>query len=286
MADSSTQISFGFLPYKWEINFDYGTIVPTNEYDRALKYVKKLTNKDGYIYPPIEKEVQADLNWKPVRTIPKTKRPAHLYRLPPSHDLYISPAKSEPNIREGSAGFIIHLLAFLFKTRLQFANWFFDGRIKIDCFGAYVRDPHQTASYLSHAYGIWSKWSDNEQKRFTNILYMYSRTSIYQWDWEEFIIQYMVLDACWRMAERLFGLRAKNHGDRVNKLCEKFSLTGVPKILDIPTMIKLRNDLFHETLWHEGRPGSTIGKLGYHMPTRMGYYLNSQLIAAFLELQI
>lgn len=55
------------------------------------------------------------------------------------------------------------------------------------------------------------------------------------------------------------------------------------KWIDMDKMAKLRNDLFHETLWHGGRPSSTIGRLGYSMPARMSV-LNETLIAKFLQL--
>lgn len=282
-TDNLAPINFGFLPYKWEIQFDCGKITPIAQFDRALKYVEKLINKDEYIYPPIIKEVETDPKWNKKRTIPKTKRPAYLFPLPPSHDLYISPIKPEQNIREGSAGFLIHLLAFLFRTRLQFSDWYFDGRIPIKRGNPHFRSASQTGDYLSIAYKVWSSWPERERKRFTNILYMFSRADIYRWDWEEFIIQYMVLDACWAMAERLFGLRARSHGDRINKLCDEFSLTQFPKTVDIRGMVKLRNDLFHETLWFDGRPGSTIGNLRYHIPTVMGFYLNGPLILGIIN---
>ena len=47
-------------------------------------------------------------------------------------------------------------------------------------------------------------------------------------------------------------------------------------------MVKLRNDLFHEVLWHEGRPSSKIGNLPYSMPMRMGV-LNELIIRALIE---
>jgi hypothetical protein len=263
--------------------FNNGRIVPISEFDRALRYVRKRINKDEYIYPPTEKDVETDLNWKPIRTVPRTKRPAHLYGLPASHELYVYPAKPEADIREGSAGFIIHLLAFLFRTRLQFSDWYFDGRIAMKRFSPRVDNAVQAGNYLSLAYKVWSGWPEKERKRFTNILYMFSRADIYRWEWEEFIIQYMVLDACWKMAEKLFGLRVTKHADRIKKLCDRFSLTQIQTILDIKTVVKLRNDLFHETLWHNGRPGSFVGRKPYHIPTVIGYYLNEPLIFALIE---
>ena len=283
MADTPTHISFGFLPYKWEISFENGIINPVREYDRNLKCVNKLANKDGYIYPLTQKTVQVDLNQKPIRTIPKTKRPAHLYRLPPSHDLYISPTKPESNIREGSAGFIIHLLAFLFKTRLQFADWFFDGRIPMDITGTFalVHDPLQAGNYLSNAYKAWSDWPELERTRFTNILYMHSRVSAYEWDWEQFTLEYMILDACWKMGQKLFGLKANTYTDRIPILCKEMGVEPSHLGIDLKTMADLRNDLFHEGLWYKARPGS-VGRRPFYIHMAMGA-LSERLILALLE---
>jgi len=111
---------------------------------------------------------------------------------------------------------------------------------------------------------------------------MFSRSPSYEWDWEEFMIQYMVLDACWKMGERLCGLKCMGHKDRATRLMEHFSIRPEDYSFDLAEMVRLRNDLFHEALWFRQRPGATIGNLGYHMPTKM-CMLNEQFIGAFLQ---
>lgn len=286
VPDMITPIRFGFLPMNCLIEFDIGKIEPTPEFSKVSKMVEKRLNKDGYLYPPTVKTVASDMDGNNARTIPKTKRPAHLHPVPPSHDLFITPPKAESNLRECSAGFILHLLAFLFRTRLQFADWWFDGRIPIRHkrgVGVIILNRVQLGNYLSHAYRVWSNWSDPEQRRFTNILYMFSRTQTYEWDWEEFVIEYMVLDACWRMGKDLFKFKAKRHRDRPLELCDHFGINH-SQIVDIGKIVELRNDLFHETLWHGGRPGHTIGNLGY-CPGMKLWMLNEQLIGSFLQLK-
>ena len=282
-------IRFGFLPYQWDLNFSFGKIVPVPQFDEAWRSLKKCLHQDGYYYPPIGKSITADSRGKYL-TVPKTKRPAHLFRLPASHELEIT-YKPEPNIREGSAGFVIHLLAFLFATRLQFADWYFDGRVPLGSrhrFGLSIGHRGQAERYLDHCFKIWSAWPEPEKKRFTNILYMFSRVCAYEWDWEEFIIQYLVFDALWKMGEQLFQLSARTHKDRGRILCAHFfSDVGewIPeKWIDLDKMAELRNDLFHETLWHGARPSSSKGDWPYDMPTRMGV-LNEMLIAKFLQIR-
>lgn len=205
MDDSPAPIRFGFLPYKYVIEFDRGKIMPIPEFARVAKAVKKQLHEDGHLYPPVVQSVIVASTFR--RKKPKTKRPAHLYPVPPSNDLYITTPRLEPNVREESAGFVIHLLAFLFRTRLQFANWFYDGRIPVDFNGTFVlvRNPLQVGDYLSKAYETWFNWPELERTRFTNILYMYSRVSAYEWDWEQFTLEYMILDACWKMGRNCLG---------------------------------------------------------------------------------
>jgi hypothetical protein len=289
MTDSIAPIRFGFLPYKWDLSFRSGKILTVREFDDGLKSLKKYLHEDGYFYPPMQKTITHDSKGKS-RTIPKTKRPAHLFRLPASHELHVT-FRPEPHIREGSGGFVIHLLGFLFATRLQFADWFFDGRVPLlrrHRFWLRMTHPRQTESYLAHSFKIWSAWPEPERKRFTNILYMFSRACVYEWDWEEFIIQYVVFDGLWKMGEQLHGLPAKTaHKHRARKLCAHFGFDVdnwiQNKWIDVDKMAELRNDLFHETLWHGARPSSTIGRLGYSIPARMSV-LNETLIAKFLQL--
>lgn len=284
----SAPIRFGFLPVEWVIEFDYGKIVPIPEFKKVSKVIKKHQHHDGHFYPPTLESVVVVNLVKPKRTR-KTKRPAFLYPVPPSHDLFISPPLVEANIREGSAGFVLHLLAFLFNTRLQFADWFYDGRIPIDWVGTEVHSPNQVGKYISLAYKVWSGWPAEERKRFTNILYMQSRRFVYEWEWEEFINQYMVLDACWKMAEQLFNLSVANvdksvkglHKKRLVALRGKFDLPG-DDFIDAEKLANLRNNLFHEVLWHGVRPGSARNRLEYHIPTRLGV-LNKQLIFALIN---
>jgi hypothetical protein len=260
-------ILFGFLPYKHDLKFSAGEVFPVPEFDERLGLIKKCANEDGYLYLP---------------------QPPRLFALKPSHELHLR-HQPERNIREGPAGFIIHFLAFLFGTRLQFSDWYFDGRVPVTARHRTVltvATSYKAQRYLDLAFRTWAAWPEPEQRRFISILYVFSRTCAYQWDWEEFMIQYMVLDALWKMGERLFRLRAKNHQDRVRVLCAHFSY-NVENWIDVKELVRLRNDLFHETLWHQARPSSTVGKLTenrpYYMHARM-VIPNEMLISKFLQI--
>ena len=282
MTEAATPIRFGFLLLKWEFKFDYGEVIVVPGFDDEAKSLEKQLHKDGYYYPPMVKTVVRSLDGKNSRTVPKTTRPARLYPVPASHQLNIAPNTPEANIREGAAGFVIHFLAFLFQTRLQFSDWLIDGRIPMKRNRVLMNTPNEASVCLSHAFKIWSGWCDADKKRFISILFIHSRSAVYQWGWEEFMIQYMVLDACWKMAESLFDIKAKSHSDRANVLCKIFSLGLDNSFIDLNAMVKLRNDLFHESLWFQNRPGASIGRLPYHMPMRMRI-MNQLLIVGLIE---
>ncbi len=245
---------FGFLPIKCTIEFDGGKISPVPEFDTAWERVEKHLHEDGFLYPPSRHRVTFDpLTLKIVGRVPRTKRPLHLRRLPTSHELRLSHADTREALRDGPAAFIIHCLGFLYDVRLQFYDWWFDGRIPIGQACKVRLSSASAGHFLSHAYQVWKGWKPDEQRRFTNILYMRCRAPLYEWDWEKFMIEYMVIDGCWKMAEKLFHLAKSPHPERIRKLCDRFS-TPIQKEY-LRKITKLRGDLFHETLWDRGMPG-------------------------------
>jgi len=286
MADIAEPIRFGFLAEKVETVFTHGSIVLVSDFDQTAKAVSRSLHKNGYLYPPIVRTVEIELGTEKARTVPKTKRPAHLYQIPTSHVLHLILPKSEADVREESAAFIVYLLALIFETRLQFENWFIDGRIPIRPGANPLRNYSAIlGNQLSLAYKIWSEWKRPEQTRFLNILYMFSRAEVYEWDWERFLFQYMILDACWKMGKVLFNFKAKRHEDRVLELYGRVGVIGLT-LHEVKALATLRNNLFHEVSWHGGRPGH-IGLFDHTLPFDSGVVLeglNRQVIRSFLQL--
>jgi hypothetical protein len=261
---------FGFLPLKWTIEFDDGKVYPVAEFDSAWERVQKFLHEDGFLYPPTSQMVRFDFDsGKIIGRVPKTKRPKLLHPVPPSHELYLSCPGTTEMLRNSSAAFVIHFLGYLFDVRLQFYDWWFDNRIPIGQACDTRLSPSKASQLLSQAYRIWNRWPLDEQRRFTNILYMRSRVPSYEWDWERFMMEYTVIDGCWKMAEVHFGLsglglkKSPKHEDRIRILCEKFSIPFEEHHLT--KIATLRNDLFHETLWSKGRPCSADDVSAFRM---------------------
>ena len=263
---------FGFLPEKWAIEFDGGKISPIAEFDKNASWIDKYTHEDGFLYP-------------------STERPAHLHRTPPSHELCLFESGTIEEIREGPGSFIIQLLAYLFEVRLQFHDWWLDGRLPIRGNArtqsiSFIKDTAE--HFLSHCYRTWKGWSEKEQKLITNILFMHSRAPSYEWDWERLTIEYMVLDGCRRLGESRHLIlkkqrkkkKPRDSGEPIKTLCDSFS---IPCDDDLACkIVSLRNELFHRTLWDGSQPGTAVSSSAFMSPIHLRR-LNQRLIPALFE---
>lgn len=272
---------FGYLPYESQISFTGGKISPRQDFSDVVAWVNKHTNLDGFLYPPNEQQLRmADISSEEWQEVPNSQRPAFLHRIPPSHELCLDSLAEAEDARKSSGSFIIHLLAYLFGVRLQFYDWWFDGRIPVKSTHHIHLTKKTVEKFLSHCYQLWKSWAMAEQKLITNILYMHSRVPSYEWDWERFMIEYMVLDGCWKVASILNKLQAKAHKERIRILCQEFGIPMDEKL--ITDIVTLRTDLFHETLWDKSQPCTATNGSGFAASLHIRK-LNQRLIPAILE---
>jgi hypothetical protein len=296
---------FGFLDKKVTYRFSGGQVAPVPEFDGAEKWVALYRNKDGFLYPPTGR--CQDIEGK---TLPNTERPAHLFHLPASHELRLDCDPPATDRHRAPASLIIHLVAYLHGVCVQFEDWWFDARVplnkhhninfslsKVD-FPSLPQPkgnlsfPRTTPEhFLSHAFKTWQTWRKSSQRRFTNLLFMLNRAPSYEWDWEHFIIEYMVLDACYKTAVELdsaLKCSTKNpkkrkincgHDERIERMCEHF---GIPQNATLAKeIVILRNDLFHETLWDKAQPGTAVSHSSFLAPYHLRR-LNQRLVLALL----
>lgn len=175
----------------------------------------------------------------------------------------------------------MHLLGYLFGIRLQFSDWWFDGRVPTRLWETHKITFSETAvqEFLSHSYETWNSWKDEERRLITNALYMHCRAPMYRWDWERFTIEYMVLDACWKLAKLGHGVKDEGHAKRVDSLCRKFGIPSDGKLVE--EIVRLRNDLFHEALWDGSQPCTGVDSDAFLQPNNLRR-LNQRLIPALL----
>ena len=273
---------FGFLPCDWTFEFDGGEICPIPEIDEIRKRVDEYINEDGFLYPPLSHRVRLEPKIdRVVEKIPGTERPAHLHRVPPSHELRLRLSSTVEEARKGPGAFILHLLAYLFGVRLQFHDWWFDSRVPIRMGQTHNIYPNKATveHFLSHCYRVWESWSAEEQKLIINLLFMHSRAPSYEWDWERFAIEYMVFDGCWKLAKQKHGVKNARHSDRIRVACQSF---GIPFDNNLARkIVNLRNELFHETLWDRLQPCTAVSVDAFQQPNSLRQ-LNQRLIPALL----
>lgn len=271
---------FGFLPCDWTVKFDGGDISPIPEIYKVRRWVEKYTNKDGFLYPPRSYTARLHPRTKRrLRKIAGSERPAFLHPVPPSHELSLAARIKQEDLRKGPGAFLMHLLAYLFGIRLQFHDWWFDSRVPIRLGLTHNIHPNKATAedFLSHCYRVWQGWPRQEQMLITNVLYMHSRAPSYEWDWERFAIEYMVLDGCWRLAELRHGIAGKNHSQRIRKLCQNFYIPYDKK--RVKRIVGLRNNLFHQTLWDGSQPCTAVNPETFLQPNNLRR-LNQRLIPA------
>jgi hypothetical protein len=247
----------GFLPELITLHFKGGRLEPTQNYDDTCAYVKEITNVDHFVYPPIvHKVITTSLDLKNAKwnEVPKTRRQAHLHRLPPSHFLYLDQPPASGDMRTADGAFLIHLIGYVFGYRMQFHDWWIDGRVSMRSAHAAIVTPQAASSFIGHAYSKCCGWPFATQKRFTNALYMMGRGPLYEWDWELFTIYYMVFDALYRTAQELHGVNARTHPERLSVMCAYYGLFSDQSLFD--EIARLRRELFHEALWSGAMPGT------------------------------
>lgn len=272
-----TTDEFGFLREPVTLEFDGGRIYPLANYDEIKKRVLEEINEDGYLYPPTGvtlRKTEGDSEW---REVGGSQRPLKLYVIPSTHRIEINDP-IDRDVRLNDMGFIMFALAYLYGCRLQFHDWTIDGRIPIK------RDTHGVGlnktiaeRFISVAHNTWKKSEKEKRNRLTNILYMHSKAPAYEWDWESFVVEYMVLDAIWKNTPT--PRKTILHSQRINELCEKFGLAKDEQLA--AQIVNRRNDLFHEALWDGQQPGYSEEQEGYSdLQCLRG--LNQRLIPALL----
>lgn len=246
----------GFLPINDALHFTGGRFEPVPDLAGLILNVAEFTNADHFVYPPTIHKVTTG-SFEPSKAtwteVPKTSRPAHLHRLPPSHFLHIDSLPVNANLRSEDGAFLIYAAGYVFGYRMQFYDWWFDGRLPMrSAHGAHVT-PNTASAFLDKAYSSWRAWPSIAKKRFTNALYMLRRGSSYEWDWEEFTIYYMVFDALYRTANELHRVTAAGHQKKIEAMCLHYGLFQDANLFS--EIAKLRRELFHEALWAGGQPG-------------------------------
>ncbi|MGE0825629.1 MAG: hypothetical protein AB7G75_02800 [Candidatus Binatia bacterium] len=270
---TETSDLIGFLPVDHDVLFDGGRFSVLDDYASSLQYIEACKNRDGYLYF-IEKRGRTS------QDVPQTERPAPLFRLPPSHHLVLAQRPEGNALRNRDGAFLMHLAGYLYGYRLQFHDWWFDGRVRMTSSHPLAFRYQAESLFLNRAFEKWRTWFPSTQKRFTNALYMLSRAEMYEWDWERFTIYYMVLDALYRTAQEVHNVPKTSHKKRLPTLCDRYGL--YKNDVHIEKIVGLRNELFHESLWSGQQPCTAIREASYRQIDNLKR-INQRLIPALVE---
>jgi hypothetical protein len=276
---------FGFLKHPDAIEFNGGSVKPTDSFQYGLSYIERNENKDGYFYPPQVMTYRQAIDFECGQTekpkaVPNSSRPSPVFSLPASHILHIKEPLDKENLRYEDAGLLIHLIGFFFGTRLQFSDWRFDGKVPIEYKNYLFYSPDVPSNFISHVYQQWKTLKPKQRKHYINILYMHGKAKSCEWEWDEFLYQYMVFDAVYRFYVMLGNKEIGGHKNRLEGLCKHFNIEYEPD--RITRIYALRNDLFHEALWYGGTLGLQKKQSDSHLIPKCLERLNSQLIVAVI----
>jgi hypothetical protein len=247
---------FGFLQPPLKAQFLGVQIEPLLDYDKHLEWFNALTNIDGFIYPlQIETWEANPRTGELERKVEKSERPASVYQLPASHSISIQNPIATTGSTFADDALIIYLLAFAYGTRLQLSEWKFEGRIPVEPRTDFFISERVCIDFLTHTYAWWKNLLPPQRTKFINILYVYTRARSLEWDWEEFVYQYMTFDALYQLYIELSPHSKKHvkHKERLRVICKAYDIPCNEDLVE--GICSARNELFHEAMW----AGSTIG---------------------------
>ena len=282
---SNYKDKIGYLPYEGFLEFSNGGIYPLENFTIIQEYVNKKLNKDGYYYPPTVETYSQGFNVVNGKLetfeelIPNTKKPAQMFKMPASHELKIINPSNINDPKNSDGLFITYLIAFIFGIRLQFHDWFFDGRVPVATKQDFLFIPSAIEHFIDNAYNTWLNCSITQKKLLTNLLYMQTKVKSYEWHWERFLVSYMIIDGCYKYLKETQGVTSNGHTNKINKILEFLDIKLNSEW--IGSIVSLRNELFHETLWEGGQPGNSGSTKSYSAAFHLSK-LNNRIVFAIL----
>lgn len=245
---------FGFFRHDFKLRIGPYMIAPVKNHKAVAKGINKRVY-DGFLYPPM---IYANNN---------AVKPHHVYWCHPSHTISLANKKQlAKDFREKDGRLIIFLLGFLYGSRAMFHDWKFDTRLPMRQDGIAIFNYNELEIVVNNVYSEFLTWVHEAQDLFMSILYINSRNPAYEWDWEQFIMEYAVTDALWRFFTHhssfpvVFKKREPPHKERIKELCKGFDV--LYNQFEIENIVNYRNEIFHEARWNKEIFGfSTDGAL-------------------------
>ncbi len=235
---SMKEDNLGFLITQANLKFGEVEIIQHDTYVQSKEVLDKYIDQRGFCYP--------------------TESRDNLFKINPSHKVLIRSDKSIEELRFAETGFIMYLLGYLYGCRLQFHDWWFDSGLPMYSQHNVSLRKNDAEDFLGSSFEQWKRFSPEKQKALTNLLYMHVRNSSYFWDWERFMMEYIVFDGIWKIFDNGRSKKRVPHKDRIKEILCAFSMFYDEK--SIGKMVELRNGLLHESLWDGQQPGTAASR--------------------------
>lgn len=264
-------MEFGFICERALYSTEHVTIKPLPDIDEKYKIIKdNLFIEEGWIYPP----VKIDSNGKPTKSM-------SFYRLPNSHVLSIN--ISESDALDNLSDFIITFFGFLKGMQLKpnGHGHFYKTPINQAKLVGFIIDDNDFNHILDMAINFFINHREIAHI-FHAVVFLFLFGQSYSHGFEKFDAQYRVMDGCYNISKKLYGIQARNHAHRIIKMCNEFNIP-IPnwaKMLDGKSFLsQLRNELVHEATFAGDR-------IGYNLPAENYYFgfprVNEKLILSII----
>jgi hypothetical protein len=264
--------SFGWVPTLPLLEFAIGTVRPLPHIGEIKDRLEQLASPDGYFYGGDEEEKAGPVSF--------------LRRIPASHEIRLPDCASDQSAaRYGEAGLLAHLLGLLYGYRVQFFDWWVEGRLRSQSETDHSPPGANHASLcVERALAAWRQWPDRQRTVMINALYLHARADVYQQEWERFQAEYQVVDAVYSVARAVGQLppppkrrRDHAHKERMATLCTALGLANDSDKLE--AIVALRNELLHEALWDGRMPGEARGEVSFRAPYWLHKFSRRALLA-------
>jgi len=240
---------FGYLPFPFNLQFSGGRVTALPSLNKAIQTVKRRMHPNLYIYPTAKQK--------------RIRRPGSFHRLPSTHNIELYKAfASQEQARYADAGFVMHLLGFLYGRRCHFHGWWVDGKIlfpeEID---HSIPTAHQAENIISRSLETWQAFGDRQRAASINVLLLHTRTQVYDLEYERFSCEYQLFDAVYALAHPKDEGQA-SHGKRIRSLCNEYKIPFEEEL--VKKIVDLRNNLLHEAIWDDRMPGEARSDFSFH----------------------
>lgn len=275
-------LSFGWFPKPDSYETDLIKISPRDDFEEAVSAVQSC----GYIhkkwlYPPIETFSEEE-SGPPV--------PVPWFSLPVTHKIECNKALESPKFLE----FIMLIFGWSQGLQLSAEGWGHHYRVatEVGMLNDFFIRKDDAESLLTLTEKFWlDHWESGVASKLLAAVHWYLYSYSYHQEFEKFMNQYQVLDACFRVYCEMQSGKEKEppHSQRTSFLCEKLGLQ-MPSWAEsfqkgnkwTSILSEIRNDLFHEARW-AGAPIGAAVLSGDHQNILLELKaFNCRLIAALL----